>query len=87
MGVQTLTQFDSCQGARERACSRQSACNRKYDTRMKLVGNYYYNSLLLFTMVKLYGIGSKAVVKNFLQDVIICVAYYIVGATLELLMR
>ena len=56
-------------------------------TRMKFVGNYYYNSLLLFTMVKLYSIGSKAVVKNFLQDVIICVTYYIVGATLELLMR
>lgn len=54
---------------------------------MKFVGNYYYNSLLLFTMVKLYGIGSKAVVKNFLQDGIICVTYYIVGATLELLMR
>jgi len=52
---------------------------------MKFVGNYYYKSLLLFTMVKLYSIGSKAVVKNFLQDVIICVTYYIVGATLELL--
>ena len=31
MGLQTLTQFDSYQGALERACSRQSACNRKYD--------------------------------------------------------
>lgn len=51
---------------------------------MKFVGSYY-KSLLLFTMVKLYSIGSKAVVTNFLQDVIICVTYYIVGATLELL--
>lgn len=52
---------------------------------MKFVESYYYKSLLLFTMVKLYSIGSKAVVTNFLQDVIICVTYYIVGATLDLL--
>ena len=38
-------------------------------------------------MVKLYSIGSEAIVKNFLQNVIISVTYYIVGATLELLMR